>query len=167
MLLTHKKFAEFSPNAISDPRDTTEVLNCLSCSSREEVDTLVAAAVANGGNTYSTPQDRGFIANLEAYRQLAEVAASVWREHGALEYIECLADDVPEGEVTSFPMSVQLKEDEVVVFSWIRYESREARDEIMEKVMADPRLDCMKQPDGMPFDGMRLIWGGFKVMLER
>ena len=103
--------------------------------------------------------------NLEAYRKLAELASEVWRDHGALEYVECVADDVQTGKVTSFPQSVQLKDDEVVVFAWIVYESREQRDAINEKVMQDPRMSCMG-PDDAPFDGMRMFWGGFTKIVE-
>ena len=101
-------------------------------------------------------------ASLDAYKALARKAGAVWKEHGALAYAECIGDDVPYGELTSFPRAVQAKEDEVVVFSWIVYESRAARDEIMKKVMADPRLD----PSAMPFDGKRMIFGGFNVLME-
>lgn len=104
-------------------------------------------------------------ANLEAYRKMAEDAGKVWKEYGALEYWECVADDVQPGKVTSFPQSVQLKEDEVVVFSWILYNTREQRDEINEKVMADPRIKNMDSKN-MPFDGMRMFWGGFKSLVE-
>jgi uncharacterized protein YbaA (DUF1428 family) len=102
--------------------------------------------------------------NVEAYKQFSEKAGRVWKEHGALEYIECVADDVKPGKVTSFPQAVDLKDDEVVVFSWIVYESREDRDRIMTAVMSDPRLKDMN-PQSMPFDGMRMFWGGFKVLL--
>lgn len=105
-------------------------------------------------------------ANLDAYRKMAEVAGKVWKEHGALEYWECVGDDVPAGKVTSFPQSVQLKDDEVVVFSWIVYNSREERDETNKKVMADPRIKDSMDPKTMPFDGMRMFFGGFKSFLE-
>ena len=85
-------------------------------------------------------------------------------EHGALSYVECIADDVPEGKTTSFPRSVKLKEGEVVVFSWITYKSRAQRDAILKKVMADPRLQGFM--DKMPFDTKRMIYGGFKSILE-
>jgi len=103
-------------------------------------------------------------ANLAAYRRLARKAGSIWREYGALRYVECVADDVQPGKVTSFPQAVKLKPDEVVVFSWIEYRSRRDRDRINQKVMADPRLKM--DPETMPFDGMRMFWGGFKRMLE-
>jgi uncharacterized protein YbaA (DUF1428 family) len=101
--------------------------------------------------------------NVEAYRQLSEMAGRIWKEHGALEYIECVADDVKPGKVTSFPQAVNLDADEVVVFSWIIYESREQRDRINAAVMSDPRLKM--EQNTMPFDGKRLIFGGFKVLL--
>jgi uncharacterized protein YbaA (DUF1428 family) len=104
--------------------------------------------------------------NLDAYREMSQKAGAVWREYGALQYIECVADDVKPGEVTSFPQSVLLKPDETVVFSWIAYESREQRDEVNAKVMADPRLAAMMNPETLPFDGMRMFWGGFKVLID-
>jgi uncharacterized protein YbaA (DUF1428 family) len=96
---------------------------------------------------------------LEAYQAMARLAESVWREYGALEYREWIADDVKPGKVTSFPQSVQLKDDEVVVFSWIVYKSRADRDEINAKVMNDPRMKT--EPSSWPFDGKRMIFGGF------
>jgi uncharacterized protein YbaA (DUF1428 family) len=104
--------------------------------------------------------------NLDAYRGIAERAGKIWKEHGALEYWECVADDVKPGKVTSFPQSVQLKDDEVVVFSWILYSSREERDRINALVMEDPRMKDMMDPKSMPFDGMRMFWGGFKTIVE-
>ncbi len=103
--------------------------------------------------------------NLAAYRRLARKAGSIWKEYGALEYVECIADDVPEGKVTSFPMSVKLKRGEVVAFSWIVYTSRAHRDRVNKQVMADPRLSGMN-PKTLPFDGKRLIFGGFKTIVE-
>ena len=105
-------------------------------------------------------------ANLDAYRRMAERAGKIWKEHGALQYWECVADDVKPGKVTSFPQAVQLKDDEVVVFSWILYASREERDRINAKVMEDPRLKDMMDPKSLPFDGMRMFWGGFKTLIE-
>lgn len=102
--------------------------------------------------------------NIEAYKAMARTAGEVWKEHGAIDYVECLADDVPYGEVTSFPRAVQAKEDEIVVFSWAAYRSREERDEIMKKVMADPRLKS--DPASWPFDGRRMIYGGFEAFLK-
>jgi uncharacterized protein YbaA (DUF1428 family) len=104
--------------------------------------------------------------NLAAYRRLARKAGNIWREHGALRYVECVADDVAPGKVTSFPQAVKLKAGEVVVFSWIEYKSRRERDRINKKVMSDPRLGSMMDPKKLPFDGMRMFWGGFKPLLE-
>ena len=104
--------------------------------------------------------------NLAAYRKMADAAGKVWREHGALEYVECVADDVKPGKVTSFPQSVKLKPSETVVFAWVTYKSRRDRDRIMAKVMADPRLAGM-DPKSMGFDGKRMFFGGFKTIIER
>ena len=103
---------------------------------------------------------------LDEYRRMAEHAGKIWMEHGALQYWECVADDVKPGKVTSFPQSVQLKDGEVVVFSWIVYDSREQRDRVNEKVMKDPRMQDMMDPKKFPFDGMRMFWGGFKSLVE-
>ena len=103
-------------------------------------------------------------ANREAFRQHAHMAAGVFREHGALKVVECWGDDVPEGTLTSFTMAVKRKDDEAVVFSWIVWPSRQARDEGMNAVMADPRLQPDKNPP--PFDGKRMIYGGFEVIVE-
>ena len=101
--------------------------------------------------------------NREAYKKMAKTAASLWKEHGALKVTECWGDDVPAGKLTSFPMAVKLEPGETVVFSWVVWPSREVRDAGNKKVMADPRM----QPGGeMPFDGKRVIFGGFEVMLE-
>ena len=97
---------------------------------------------------------------------MALKAGKVWREHGALEYVECAADDVKPGKLTSFPQSVKLKPGETVVFSWIVYKSRAHRDSVNAKVMKDPRLASMMNPKTMPFDGKRMFWGGFKVMFD-
>ena len=104
--------------------------------------------------------------NLAAYRRLARKAGKVWREHGALEYRECVADDVQPGKLTSFPQSVKLKPDETVIFAWIVYKSRAQRDRVNKKVMADPRLAEMADPKSLPFDGKRMFWGGFKTMVD-
>lgn len=104
--------------------------------------------------------------NIEAYREMSELAGRVWKDHGALEYVECIGDDVKPGKVTSFPQSVKLEEGEIVVFSWIVYESRAERDRIMEAVMKDSRLSHMMDPESLPFDGKRMFWGGFEVLLE-
>ena len=103
-------------------------------------------------------------ANKEKYRIHAETAAVVFKEHGALKLVECWGDDVPDGVETSFPMAVKRKPDETVVFSWIVWPSRQVRDEAMKKVMADPRLKPDVNP--MPFDGKRLIYGGFETIVE-
>ena len=104
--------------------------------------------------------------NLAAYRRMANKCGKVWLEHGALDYTECVADDVKPGKVTSFPQAVKLKPSEVVVFSFISYKSRAQRDRTMKKVMADPRLKKMMDPKNVPFDGKRMFWGGFKTMVE-
>jgi uncharacterized protein YbaA (DUF1428 family) len=104
--------------------------------------------------------------NLDAYRRIARKAGKIWREHGALEYRECVAEDVQMGEVTSFPRSVQLKRGETVVFSWIVFKSRAHRDRVNAKVMKDPRLADMMDPNAMPFDGKRMIYGGFNVVAD-
>jgi uncharacterized protein YbaA (DUF1428 family) len=103
---------------------------------------------------------------LPAYRSMARTASKVWREHGALEYVECVADDVKPGKHTSFPQSVKLKPGETVVFSYVVYKSRAQRDRVMKKVMKDPRLAKMMDPKAMPFDGKRMFWGGFKGLVE-
>lgn len=103
--------------------------------------------------------------NVEAYRKLAKKAGKIWREHGALDYRECVAEDVKPGKRTSFPQSVKLKADEVVVFSWITFKSRAHRDRVNAKVMSDPRLKDMGSPENMPFDGKRMIYGGFTTLV--
>jgi uncharacterized protein YbaA (DUF1428 family) len=103
--------------------------------------------------------------NLQAYRRMAKTAGKVWRSHGALEFREYVADDVKVGKWTSFPRSVKLKYGETVVFSWIVYKSRAHRDRVNAKVMKDPRLAKMMNPKAMPFDGKRMIYGGFKLLL--
>ena len=101
-------------------------------------------------------------ANKAAYLEHARLAAAVFKEQGALSSVECWGDDVPEGKLTSFPMAVQRKPEETVVFAWITWPSRAVRDEGMKKVMEDPRMKGM----AMPFDGQRMIYGGFQVVLE-
>jgi uncharacterized protein YbaA (DUF1428 family) len=101
-----------------------------------------------------------------AYRRIARKAGKVWREHGALDYVECIADDVKPGKHTSFPQSVKLKPGEAVWFSYIVYKSRRHRDQVLAKVMNDPRLAKMMDPKAMPFDGKRMFWGGFKVAVR-
>ncbi|MBX9826970.1 MAG: DUF1428 domain-containing protein [Xanthobacteraceae bacterium] len=104
--------------------------------------------------------------NMKAYLSLARKAGKVWKDHGALEYVECVADDVKIGKWTSFPRSVKLKRGETVVFSYIVYKSRAQRDKVMAKVMKDKRLaSMMNDPTAMPFDGKRMIWGGFKAAI--
>ena len=103
-------------------------------------------------------------ANREVYREHAEKAAEIFKEYGALQLVECWGDDVPEGKLTSFPMAVQCKSDETVVFSWISWPSRQVRDEGMKKVMADPRLQPETNP--MPFDATRMIYGGFEMIVN-
>jgi uncharacterized protein YbaA (DUF1428 family) len=113
----------------------------------------------------------GFVApvpkrNVAAYRRMARKAGKIWLEHGALEYRECVGDDVKPGKVTSFPQAVKLKSDETVVFSWIVYRSRAQRDRVNAKVMADPRLTGMMDGKEMPFDAKRMFWGGFEVIVD-
>jgi uncharacterized protein YbaA (DUF1428 family) len=103
-------------------------------------------------------------ANRDVYENHAKRAALVFKEHGALKVVECWGDDVPDGKLTSFPIAVRKKDDETVVFSWIEWPSRQVRDEGMKKVMADPRSQPNINP--MPFDGKRLIFGGFEVLVE-
>ena len=113
------------------------------------------------GYVVPVPQEK-----LAAYRTIARRAAKVWKEYGALEVVECVADDVKPGKVTSFPQAVKLKANEVVVFSWITYKSRAARDRINAKVMEDPRLADMMDPKNVPFDAKRMFWGGFKPIVQ-
>lgn len=103
---------------------------------------------------------------LADYKKLARVASRVWMDHGALSYVETVADDVPEGKWTSFPRSVKLKPDEVVIFAWITYASRAQRDTISKKAMSDKRFAKM-DPKNLPFDGKRMIYGGFKSFVSR
>ncbi len=111
------------------------------------------------GFLLAVPKDR-----LEDYKAMARQAGEVWKEYGALAFVECAADDVPYGELTSFPRAVQAKDDETVIFSWIVYNSRAERDAINAKVMADPRLKG--DMANMPFDGKRMIFGGFEPIVE-
>ena len=103
---------------------------------------------------------------IAAYRRLARKAGRIWREHGALQFTECVADDVKPGKWTSFPQSVKLKANETVMFSWIVFKSRAQRDRVNAKVMKDPRLGRMMDPKSMPFDAKRMFWGGFKTLVE-
>jgi uncharacterized protein YbaA (DUF1428 family) len=102
--------------------------------------------------------------NVETYKQMARDAGKVWMEHGALAYQECLGDDLPYGDVTSFPRAVQATDDETVVFAWVVYESRARRDEVLKKVLDDPRMK--NGMDNMPFDAKRMIYGGFETFLQ-
>lgn len=106
------------------------------------------------------------VEKIDAYRTMAEEAGKIWLEHGALQFVECIADDVKPGELTSFPQSVQLKEGETVAFSWILYDSREQRDAVNEKVMNDPRLKAMMEKGEPPFDAKRMFFGGFRTLVE-
>lgn len=112
---------------------------------------------------FLVPVPKGKVA---AYRKMARTAGKVWREHGALEYRECIGDDVPMGKVTSFPRSVKLKRNETVWFSWIVYKSRKHRDAVNAKVMNDKRIKAMMDPKLFPFDGKRMIFGGFKIAVD-
>jgi len=103
-------------------------------------------------------------ANREAYRQMAEDVAAIFKEHGALRIVECWGDDVPEGKVTSFPMAVKRQDGETVIFSWVEWPSRATRDTGMRKAMDDPR---MKMPDKDIFDSRRMIYGGFEAFVDR
>ncbi|BBU29774.1 hypothetical protein BTHE68_35080 [Burkholderia sp. THE68] len=106
------------------------------------------------------------IDKIDAYRAMAEAAGKIWLEHGALQFVETLADDVKPGKVTSFPQSVQLKDGETVVFSYIVYASREERDRVNAKVMEDARLKTMMESGDMPFDPQRMFFGGFTTIVE-
>ena len=103
---------------------------------------------------------------IDAYKRMSRKAGKIWREYGALDYVECVADDVKPGKSTSFPQAVKLKSGEPVVFSWIVYKSRRDRDRINAKVMKDKRLASMMDPKQLPFDGKRMFWGGFKVIVD-
>jgi uncharacterized protein YbaA (DUF1428 family) len=125
-------------------------------------------ALTQGGNTMYVD---GFVLpvpkkNLAAYRRMATKAGKVWREHGALDYKECVADDVKKGKHTSFPQSVKLKAGETVWFSWIVYRNRKHRDSVLKKVLSDKRLASMMDPKDSPFDMKRMIYGGFKVVVD-
>ena len=102
--------------------------------------------------------------NLDAYREMAESAGRIWKDHGAIDYVECIAEDVKPGKVTSFPQAVKLEPDETVIFSWITYKSREDRDRVNAAVMKDPRRSM--DPAKRPFDGQRMFWGGFEKFVE-
>ena len=104
--------------------------------------------------------------SVEAYLRMARKAGKIWKEHGAIEFREAVADDVKVGKLTSFPRSVKLKSGETVVFSWIVFKSRKDRDRVNAKVMKDPRLAKMMDTKSMPFDMKRMIYGGFKVLVH-
>jgi uncharacterized protein YbaA (DUF1428 family) len=104
--------------------------------------------------------------SVDAYGRFATLAGKVWLDHGAIEYVECAADDVKPGKITSFPQSVKLKPGETVFFSWIVFKSRAHRDRVNAKVMKDPRLAKMMDPKAMPFDAKRMIYGGFKSVVD-
>ena len=106
------------------------------------------------------------VKNLDAYRRMARKAGKVWREHGALDYKECVADDVKPGKHTSFPQSVKLKPGETVVIAYIVYKSRAQRDRINAKVMKDPRSASIANSKALPFDSKRMFWGGFKLLVN-
>jgi uncharacterized protein YbaA (DUF1428 family) len=103
---------------------------------------------------------------LARYRTMAKQSAKIWLGYGALEFHECVGDDVPYGKRTSFPRSVKLKRGETVVFSWIVYRSRASRDRVMAKVMKDKRINAMMSGKDIPFDGKRMIFGGFKTIVS-
>jgi uncharacterized protein YbaA (DUF1428 family) len=102
--------------------------------------------------------------NLKAYLAMAKISAKTWKKHGALQYVESISDDVPKGKITSFPRGVKLKSGEVIVFGYAVYKSRAHRDRVTAKVMKDEKL--LKTWETMPFDGMRMIWGGFKGIVS-
>lgn len=104
--------------------------------------------------------------NLAKYKKLAELAAKVWKDHGAIDYVEAVSDGIKKGKVTSFPQAVKLKKGEVVIFAWATYKSKAHRDQVMKKVMADKRLESFMDPKTLPFDGMRMFWGGFKAIVK-
>jgi uncharacterized protein YbaA (DUF1428 family) len=103
--------------------------------------------------------------NIDAYLRLEAEAWEIWHDHGALRLVACIGDDVPPGKLTSFPQSLDLKDDEVVALAWIVYESREQRDRVNAAVMQDPRMANI-DPASMPFDGARMYFGGFSMMLD-
>jgi uncharacterized protein YbaA (DUF1428 family) len=107
------------------------------------------------------------VKKLAEYRKMANLAGKIWREHGALDYREWVADDVKPGKWTSFPQSVKLKPGETVVFAYIVYRNKRDRDRINKLVMSDTRLASMMDPKKMPFDGKRMFWGGFKKLVEK
>jgi uncharacterized protein YbaA (DUF1428 family) len=126
--------------------------------------------IHNGKRNYPMTYVDGFVAavptaNREKFKKHAEEAADIFKEKGALKVVECWGDDVPEGQVTSLPMAVKCKPDETVVFSWIIWPSRAMRDKAMSALMSDPRMQPDKNP--MPFDGKRMIFGGFVPIVDK
>jgi uncharacterized protein YbaA (DUF1428 family) len=113
------------------------------------------------GFVIPVPRDK-----IDAYCDMSRKCGEVWREYGALRFREWIADDVKPGQTTSFPQSVKLEDNEVVIFSWIEFASRAERDAINDKVMKDPRLAEMMKPEAMPFDGKRMIYGGFESLVD-
>lgn len=105
-------------------------------------------------------------ANIDRYREIAGEAGALWKEHGALDYVECVAEDVKPGELTSFPQSVRLEDGETVVFAWISFDSREHRDAVNAKVMDDDRMKAMMDPAGDVADMKRMVYGGFEVIVD-
>ena len=103
---------------------------------------------------------------IDSYREMARTCGALWREYGALEYRECIADDIKPGKLTSFPQAVMLEPEETVIFAWIVYESRAKRDEVNDKVMNDPRMKEMMDPAKFPFDGKRMMYGGFEMLVD-
>ncbi len=104
--------------------------------------------------------------NLAAYKKISRLCGKVWKDHGAIQYVECVADDVKPGKLTSFPQAVKLKAGEVVIFSWATFPNKKVRDRANKKIMADPRLAAIMDPKKLPFDGKRMFWGGFKPFVE-
>ena len=104
--------------------------------------------------------------NLDEYRKIADLAGLVWKEHGALEYIECAGDDLDPKDLVSFKNMAEAREDETVIFAWIVFESKEHRDQVNQAVMADSRLVAMANPASHPFDCKRMAYGGFKVIVN-
>ncbi|MBL8513739.1 MAG: DUF1428 domain-containing protein [Betaproteobacteria bacterium] len=104
--------------------------------------------------------------NLTLYKKISRACGEVWKDHGASQYVECVADDVKPGKWTSFPQSVKLKADEVVIFSWAVFPNKKTRDRANKKIMADPRIAALMDPKDLPFDGKRMFWGGFKPIVE-
>ena len=113
------------------------------------------------GFVVPVPRDR-----LEDYLAMSRACGAIWRDLGALEFRECVADDVKPGKWTSFPQAVDLQDGEVVIFSWIVYESRASRDEINDKVMKDPRMKEYTDPENLPFDGKRMVYGGYEMKID-